>query len=188
MLEQRARTHAHVCCFIIMLTAVAVVLLLQVCPYYGSRRAVPGADVVLAPYNAVLMPDARDSLGIELQDSVLVFDEAHNLLDALNSAHSTTVTGKTQGSNQHVATNWCTDSAVGRDSSMNGCTGCSRHLCQHMGMLASSHTMPSCAMSCCLVLQLGSCCLFKGASLPTTTASRPCSTPAMHKTYSACCT
>jgi Rad3-related DNA helicase len=52
--------------------------------------------VVLAPYNAVLMPDARDSLGIELQDSVLVFDEAHNLLDALNSAHSTTVTGKTQ--------------------------------------------------------------------------------------------
>jgi hypothetical protein len=31
--------------------------------------------------------------GIELQDSVLVFDEAHNLLDAINSAHSTTITG-----------------------------------------------------------------------------------------------
>lgn len=54
----------------------------------------PGADVVLAPYSAVLMPDARESLGIELQDSVLVFDEAHNLLDAINSAHSSTVTGK----------------------------------------------------------------------------------------------
>lgn len=83
-------------CFVVMLTAAHVALFLQICPYYGSRRAVPGADVVLAPYNAVLMPDARDSLGIELQDSVLVFDEAHNLLDALNSAHSTTVTGNTQ--------------------------------------------------------------------------------------------
>lgn len=65
----------------------------QVCPYYGSRRAVPGADVILAPYSAVLLPDARESLGIVLQDSVLVFDEAHNLLDAINSAHSTAVTG-----------------------------------------------------------------------------------------------
>lgn len=67
---------------------------LQTCPYYGSRQAVPSADVVLAPYSAVLMPDARESLGIELQDSVLVFDEAHNLLDAINSAHSTAVTGE----------------------------------------------------------------------------------------------
>jgi chromosome transmission fidelity protein 1 len=41
------------------------------------------------------MPDARESLGIELQDSVLVFDEAHNLLDAINSAHNTTITGVT---------------------------------------------------------------------------------------------
>lgn len=58
----------------------------------------PSADVVLAPYSAVLLPDARDSLGIELsQDTVLVFDEAHNLLDALNSAHSTTVTGEQGG-------------------------------------------------------------------------------------------
>jgi chromosome transmission fidelity protein 1 len=70
---------------------------LQICPYYGSRRAVPSADVVLAPYSAVLMPDARESLGIELQDSVLVFDEAHNLLDAINSAHSTTMTGVHRG-------------------------------------------------------------------------------------------
>lgn len=61
----------------------------------------PGADVVLAPYSAVLMPDARESLGIELQDSVLVFDEAHNLLDAINSAHSTTVTGKNSTSSLH---------------------------------------------------------------------------------------
>jgi chromosome transmission fidelity protein 1 len=66
----------------------------QVCPYYGSRRAVPAVDVVLAPYSSVLLPDACDSLGIQLQGSVVVFDEAHNLLDAINGAHSTAVSGK----------------------------------------------------------------------------------------------
>lgn len=66
---------------------------LQVCPYYGSRRAVPAVDVVLAPYSSVLLPEARDSLGIQLQGSVVVFDEAHNLLDAINGAHSTAVSG-----------------------------------------------------------------------------------------------
>jgi Rad3-related DNA helicase len=50
-------------------------------------------DVVLAPYSSLLLPDARHSLGIELQDSVVVFDEAHNLLDAINGSHSTAVTG-----------------------------------------------------------------------------------------------
>eukprot|EP00879_Flechtneria_rotunda_P018409 GHRR01019311.1.p1 GENE.GHRR01019311.1~~GHRR01019311.1.p1 ORF type:complete len:601 (+),score=184.42 GHRR01019311.1:196-1803(+) len=63
----------------------------KICPYYGCRRAVPSADVILAPYSAVLMPDARESLGIQLEGSVVVFDEAHNLLDAINGAHSTAV-------------------------------------------------------------------------------------------------
>lgn len=66
---------------------------MQLCPYYGSRRAVPLVDVILAPYSTILMPDARDSMGIQLRDAVLVFDEAHNLLDAINGAHSTAVTG-----------------------------------------------------------------------------------------------
>jgi hypothetical protein len=64
-----------------------------VCPYYGSRRAVPSADVLLVPYSAVLQPETRRSLGIELEGSVVIFDEAHNLLDAINGAHSAAVTG-----------------------------------------------------------------------------------------------
>jgi chromosome transmission fidelity protein 1 len=88
-------------------------LLLQVCPYYGSRRAVPAVDVILAPYSSVLLPDARNSLGIELQGSVVVFDEAHNLLDAINGAHSTAVSGacgflcRVKGENQRqLASGW----------------------------------------------------------------------------------
>jgi chromosome transmission fidelity protein 1 len=69
----------------------------QVCPYYGSRRAVPEADVVLAPYSAVLQREARDSLGINLEGAVVVFDEAHNLLDAVNASHSAAMTGGVLG-------------------------------------------------------------------------------------------
>lgn len=70
----------------------------QVCPYYSSRAAVPQADVVLAPYSAVLQPEARAALGLQLEGSVLVFDEAHNLLDAIYDAHSAAVTGVRCGS------------------------------------------------------------------------------------------
>ena len=48
---------------------------------------------MLAPYSCVLQPEARDSLGIQLKDAIVIFDEAHNLLDAINSAHSAAVTG-----------------------------------------------------------------------------------------------
>lgn len=37
------------------------------CPYYGARRALPEADVVLAPYSAVLQEEAREALGIKLE-------------------------------------------------------------------------------------------------------------------------
>lgn len=49
--------------------------------------------MVLAPYSAVLQREARDSLGISLEGAVVVFDEAHNLLDAVNASHSAAITG-----------------------------------------------------------------------------------------------
>lgn len=33
------------------------------------------------------MQDSRDSLGLHLKGSIIVVDEAHNLVDAVNSAH-----------------------------------------------------------------------------------------------------
>jgi chromosome transmission fidelity protein 1 len=59
-----------------------------VCPYYGARKLVADADVLVLPYSAVLSEETRDSLGISLAGNVVIFDEAHNLVDAVNSAHS----------------------------------------------------------------------------------------------------
>ena len=50
-----------------------------VCPYYAARRALPEADVVLAPYASLLGAEAREALGLSVEDNVVIIDEAHNL-------------------------------------------------------------------------------------------------------------
>jgi len=68
----------------------------QTCPYYGSRRAIPQAEVsklspwcalrnlilnlqlVALPYNLLLQKTAREALGIDLTNQVVVIDEAHS--------------------------------------------------------------------------------------------------------------
>ncbi|DBA94863.1 TPA: hypothetical protein ACH3X1_002400 [Trebouxia sp. C0004] len=59
----------------------------MVCPYYTARSAVPEAQLVLLPYSALLSQESRDSLGLHLKGSIIVVDEAHNLVDAVNGTH-----------------------------------------------------------------------------------------------------
>lgn len=61
---------------------------IEACPYYASRKAVAYSQVVLAPYNFLLQAEMRTSMGVRLKDSVVIFDEAHNLVDAVNQIHS----------------------------------------------------------------------------------------------------
>uniref|UniRef100_A0A061RRA7 Chromosome transmission fidelity protein 1 n=1 Tax=Tetraselmis sp. GSL018 TaxID=582737 RepID=A0A061RRA7_9CHLO len=59
-----------------------------VCPYYATRQAQPSADILFMPYAALLSAESRESFGICLKDAVIIVDEAHNLLEAVNSAHA----------------------------------------------------------------------------------------------------
>jgi len=61
------------------------------CPYFASRLALKNADVVFVPYASVLNPKTRDSLGLVIQDNILIVDEAHNILEAVNSVRSCTL-------------------------------------------------------------------------------------------------
>ncbi|EOO03167.1 putative dna repair helicase protein [Phaeoacremonium minimum UCRPA7] len=56
---------------------------LQVCPYYASRTAIPGAEIITLPYPLLLQKSARDALGIKLEGNVVIIDEAHNIMDAV---------------------------------------------------------------------------------------------------------
>ena len=49
------------------------------CPYYAMKDRVKGADVVFMPYIYLLDEDIRKNLEIDFENSVLIFDEGHNI-------------------------------------------------------------------------------------------------------------
>ncbi|KAM7254630.1 hypothetical protein ACFE04_004010 [Oxalis oulophora] len=49
------------------------------CPYYVSRELHKVVDIVFAPYNYLIDRGNRKSLNVQWENSVLIFDEAHNL-------------------------------------------------------------------------------------------------------------
>src|SRR5690606_29435272 len=55
----------------------------RACGYYASREVLKQADIVCLPYNFVLDKGARESMGIELTGSLVIFDEAHNIVQAV---------------------------------------------------------------------------------------------------------
>ena len=66
---------------------------LQGCPYYASRHAVEDAQIVVLPYNTLLHKSTREAIGIGLKKSIVIVDEAHNLLDTISHIHSVEISG-----------------------------------------------------------------------------------------------
>uniref|UniRef100_A0A452QFW9 DEAD/H-box helicase 11 n=1 Tax=Ursus americanus TaxID=9643 RepID=A0A452QFW9_URSAM len=65
----------------------------RACPYYGSRFAIPAAQLVVLPYQMLLHAATRRAAGIRLQGQVVLIDEAHNLVDTITGIHSAEVSG-----------------------------------------------------------------------------------------------
>lgn len=65
---------------------------MKTCPYYAGRTAARQAQLVTLPYNLLLQKTARESLGISLEDAVILIDEAHNLIDTILGVYSCTIT------------------------------------------------------------------------------------------------
>lgn len=64
---------------------------LKICPYYASRDAASWCDVIALPYQLLLQKEAREALGINLANSIVIIDEAHNLLDVISSLYSMSI-------------------------------------------------------------------------------------------------
>lgn len=62
------------------------------CPYFATRGAIRNAELVILPYNTLLHEGTREALGIDLRGHVVIMDEAHNLIDTVNSIHSVELT------------------------------------------------------------------------------------------------
>ncbi|XP_031369791.1 ATP-dependent DNA helicase DDX11 isoform X3 [Apis dorsata] len=67
---------------------------LKTCTYYASRKAIPYSQLILVSYNSILHKNTRISSGINLKGNVLIIDEAHNLLEAIEKMHSVVITGR----------------------------------------------------------------------------------------------
>jgi chromosome transmission fidelity protein 1 len=65
-----------------------------ICPYYATRAAVRPSEIVTLPYPLLLQKAARQALDISLQNHVIIIDEAHNLMDAIASMYSATISLK----------------------------------------------------------------------------------------------
>ncbi len=65
----------------------------KACPYYSTRFAIPEAEIVILPYNILLHSGTRQSFGIDLKESVVIIDEAHNLIETINNIHSIEIKG-----------------------------------------------------------------------------------------------
>lgn len=62
------------------------------CPYYSSRLAAKDAHVVMIPYQMLLHKRTRLQSGLNLANSIVIIDEAHNLVDSLTSVYSAELT------------------------------------------------------------------------------------------------
>ncbi|KAK5953036.1 ATP-dependent DNA helicase chl1 [Knufia fluminis] len=56
---------------------------MKLCPYYASRSAIAATEVITLPYPLLLQRNAREALGVEITDNVIIIDEAHNLTSAI---------------------------------------------------------------------------------------------------------
>ena len=63
------------------------------CPYFTSQAILEsGAQLIFCPYQYVVNPGMRETLGINIDGSIIVIDEAHNIEDTCREAGSIDVT------------------------------------------------------------------------------------------------
>ena len=68
---------------------------MALCPYYGIRKSVHSAHLIAMPYTSLIHEKTRNSLGISVKDSIIIIDEAHNLIKNINQIHSVQINLKT---------------------------------------------------------------------------------------------
>ena len=52
---------------------------MNICPYYGNKDRVNGADIIFMPYNFLIDPKIREIFEFNYKNSIIIFDEAHNV-------------------------------------------------------------------------------------------------------------
>ena len=59
-----------------------------ICPYYALKDRANSADIIFMPYNYLVDPEIRFLLKFDLNNAVIIFDEAHNVPSAQEDVSS----------------------------------------------------------------------------------------------------
>lgn len=65
---------------------------LKCCPYYASKELVEDAEIIFMPYNYLLDPKMRKANKIDLQNTIIILDEAHNVEKMCEESASAAIT------------------------------------------------------------------------------------------------
>ena len=70
----------------------------KICPWASARLSAGHADILVCDYNHVFVENVREvflsTMGIELENSILIVDEAHNLPDRIRSGLERRITDR----------------------------------------------------------------------------------------------
>eukprot|EP00054_Salpingoeca_dolichothecata_P021038 m.133973 g.133973 ORF g.133973 m.133973 type:complete len:1046 (+) comp23848_c0_seq4:11-3148(+) len=64
----------------------------RVCPYYLMRENLTTANLIFLPYQYLLDPKLRKSQNVQVNNSIIIFDEAHNIESTCESSASFDIT------------------------------------------------------------------------------------------------
>lgn len=65
---------------------------MKCCPYFLTKELKQNADIIFMPYNYLLDTKTRRTQGIDVQNNVILLDEAHNVEKTCEEAASLQVT------------------------------------------------------------------------------------------------
>eukprot|EP01114_Cavostelium_apophysatum_P012798 TRINITY_DN2954_c0_g2_i1.p1 TRINITY_DN2954_c0_g2~~TRINITY_DN2954_c0_g2_i1.p1 ORF type:complete len:866 (+),score=174.26 TRINITY_DN2954_c0_g2_i1:149-2746(+) len=61
---------------------------MKACPYFASHLIAADAELIFCPYNYLLDPTVRDAMHINVENAVVIIDEAHNIEDVARTSAS----------------------------------------------------------------------------------------------------
>lgn len=66
----------------------------QFCSYFYAKEYAQRCEIIFLPYTLLFSKEGRQSLDIDLKDSIIVVDEAHNIYDIVLQMNTVTITNK----------------------------------------------------------------------------------------------
>ena len=63
----------------------------NICPYYATHISINNSQFVVSPYNNILNKRIKNNINIHLENNIVVFDEAHNIIENILQCANTDI-------------------------------------------------------------------------------------------------